>query len=38
MLFESDTHTLYYFNKHKLSGKNGPGFVAADFKRIIKAR
>lgn len=38
MLLEADTDTLYYIRKHKVTGKNGPGFLAEDLRRISKGR
>ena len=38
MLFEADTHTLYYIRRHKISAKNGAGFLKEDLKRIARKR
>lgn len=38
MLFEADTHTLYYIYKHKITEKNGVGFTVEDFKRLARKR
>ena len=38
MLIEADTHTLYYYHKHKIGKKAGPGFLPEDLKRIAKGR
>ena len=38
MLFEADTHTLYYLSKHKISDKKGEGFLPEDLKRLAKKR
>ena len=38
MLFDNQTHTLYYFKKHKIGKKIGVGFLADDIKRISKPR
>lgn len=37
MLIDSETHELYYFRKHKISKKRGPGFLLSDIKRISKS-
>ena len=34
MLIDAQTHKLYYYRKHKLSKKLGPGFLLEDIKRI----
>lgn len=36
MLIDSGTHTLYYFRKHRISAKYGPGFLAEDLRRIVR--
>lgn len=38
MLVDPQTNTLYYFRKHKVSKKFGPGFLAEDIKRITVPR
>ena len=38
MLIDPQTNTLYYFRKHKISKKFGPGFLAEDRKRITAPR
>jgi hypothetical protein len=38
MLVDPQTNTLYYFRKHKVSKKFGPGFLAEDVKRISVPR
>ena len=38
MLIDPQTNTLYYFRKHKISKKYGPGFLAEDIKRITAPR
>lgn len=34
MLIGSDNHELYYFKKHKITAKNGKGFLSSDIKSI----
>ena len=38
MLIEPQTNTLYYFRKHKIPKKAGPGFLAEDIRRIAVPR
>ena len=38
MLFDTQSGTLYYFRKHRISQKFGPGFLAEDIKRICAPR
>ena len=38
MLIDPQTNELYYFRKHKISKKFGPGFLAEDIKRITAPR
>ena len=38
MLFDASGNTLYYFRKHKITKKAGPGFLAEDVKRICAPR
>lgn len=34
MLIGSDNHELYYFKKHKITARNGKGFLSSDIKSI----
>ena len=34
MLIGSDNHELYYFKKHKITARNGKGFLTSDIKSI----
>ena len=38
MLIEPQTNKLYYFRKHKITKKAGPGFLAEDIRRIAVPR
>ena len=38
MLFDNQSHTLYYFRKHRISTGVGVGFLAEDIKRIATHR
>ena len=38
MLFEADTHTLYYLSKHKITPKKAEGFLPEDLKRLASKR
>lgn len=38
MLIHPETHELYYFRKHRISKKYGPGFLQEDILRINKQR
>lgn len=38
MLIGADNHQLYYFKKHKITKKFGPGFLNEDLKRIANVR
>lgn len=38
LLIDTYNHELYYFRKHKLSKKVGPGFLLEDIKRITGPR
>ena len=38
MLIDPQSNTLYYFRKHRISKKFGPGFLAEDVKRIAVPR
>ena len=38
MLLDPQTSKLYYFRKHKISKKLGPGFLAEDIKRVTAPR
>lgn len=37
-LISPDTHELYYFSKHQISGLNAPGFLDRDMKLIAISR
>lgn len=37
MLIDSQSHELYYFKKHRITKKTGPGFLAEDIRRISSA-
>ena len=34
MLFDADTHSLYYLSKHKIDAKKGVGFLPTDLKAL----
>ena len=36
MLFETDTHTLFYFSKHRIDAKKGEGFLTEDLRKFSK--
>ena len=36
MLIGTDDHTLYYFKRHRITGKTGRGFTAKEFKSISR--
>ena len=36
MLFETDTHTLFYISKHKIDAKKGVGFLTEDLRKFSK--
>lgn len=38
MLFDAETHRLFYIHKHKITGKTGVGFLSDDLKRISRKR
>lgn len=38
MLIDAGTHELYYFRKHKITKKRGPGFLTEDIMRITADR
>jgi hypothetical protein len=38
MLIDSQTHALYYYKRHKISEKTGPGFLPEDIKKIASHR
>lgn len=38
MLIDAGTHQLYYFRKHRISKKCGPGFLPEDIRRIAAPR
>ena len=38
MLIDTQTHKLYYFKKHRIGKKHGPGFLLEDIKRITAQR
>lgn len=38
LLIDCNNHELYYFRKHKISKKVGPGFLLEDIKRITSPR
>ena len=38
MLFDTQNSNLFYFRRHKISTKYGPGFLAEDIKRICSPR
>lgn len=38
MLIDSETHKLYYFRKHKITGKAGAGFLPEDITKITASR
>lgn len=38
MLIDSQTHKLYYFKKHRIGKKHGPGFLLDDINRITAQR
>lgn len=38
MLIDAETHKLYYFRKHKITKKRGPGFLTEDLMRITADR
>ena len=38
MLIDAQTYELYYFKKHRITKKNGPGFLKEDLLRIMSIR
>ena len=38
LLIDAYNHELYYFRKHKISKKIGPGFLYEDIKRVASSR
>ncbi|HIZ86095.1 MAG TPA: hypothetical protein IAC04_06365 [Candidatus Coprenecus stercoravium] len=36
ILISADTYELYYFKKHKITPKKGPGFLKSDLRRISR--
>lgn len=38
MLIDNHTHMLYYFKKHRITKKTGPGFLAEDLRRLSSFR
>lgn len=38
MLFDARTHSLYYFEKHKISESNGRGFLKKDISKLTAGR
>lgn len=38
LLIDANTHELFYFRKHKITRKTGPGFLFEDIKRITAPR
>lgn len=38
MLIDTRTHKLYYFKRHRITKKDGAGFLANDLRRIYSAR
>ena len=38
MLIDTQNHKLYYYKRHKISQKSGPGFLKDDLKRINSVR
>lgn len=38
MLINSETHELYYFRRHRITKKFGPGFLAEDIRNINSLR
>lgn len=38
MLIDSETHELLYYRRHRISRKDGPGFLAEDIKKISSFR
>ncbi len=38
MLINTSTHEIYYYRRHRIGKKTGPGFLPEDLKRIISYR
>jgi len=38
MIFSADSHELLYYSKHKISPRNGAGFLTDDIKKICSKR
>lgn len=38
MLFDAESHRLFYIHKHKITEKTGVGFIADDLKRMARKR
>ena len=38
MLIDAETHGLYYFKRHKITAKNGVGFLPSDLRTLSKGR
>lgn len=38
MLIDTQNHKLYYYKRHKITAKDGPGFLKEDLKRIYYVR
>ena len=38
MLIDTQNHKLYYYKRHKITSKDGPGFLKEDLKRIYYVR
>ncbi len=38
MLFDADTHTLYYISRHRIDARRGAGFLPEDLKRLARKR
>ncbi|MDE5733148.1 MAG: hypothetical protein K2H95_09010 [Bacteroidales bacterium] len=38
MIISAETHQVYYYRRHRIPKKTGPGFLAEDLKRIISYR
>lgn len=38
MLIDAQTYELYFYRKHRINAKNGPGFMPYDIRQIITSR
>jgi hypothetical protein len=38
MLFEANSHRLFYITRHRISQGKGPGFLSGDLRKIARAR